>query len=297
MNNDAQLYSSHDHEQKVDVNYFLSTYWNLLKWKNNENVLDVGAATGDVTTEILLPRLPTDLKKIVGVDIEEDLVSFAKRKFKHVSKADFVVLDIASSTVPEQFYEHFGHIFSFNCLNWVPKERHEQAMRNIYDMLQPSGQLFAAIVSNIAIYDIYENMARENKWQRFFTTVEDYVSIYHHSADPARKLVDFLKKVGFVIDACKIEDRTRTFPTLLYYKSEKKKSLLIQLTQRLSDWAKSVNPFVKYLPEDQVYDYIEDFCKESRKHEIYTIEDDGKESIRLNYQILVACASKPENIS
>jgi hypothetical protein len=104
--------------------------------------------------------------------------------------------------------------------------RHEQAMRNIYDMLQPGGQLFAAIVSNIAIYDIYENMARENKWQRFFTTVENYVSIYHHSADPARKLVDFLKKVGFVIDACKIEDRTRTFPTLLYYKSEKKKSLL-----------------------------------------------------------------------
>jgi protein-L-isoaspartate O-methyltransferase len=123
MNNDAELYSSYDHGQKVDVNYFLSTYWNLLKWKNNENVLYVGAATGDVTTEILLPRLPTNLKKIVGVDIVENLVSFAKRKFKHVSKANFVVLDIGCRTVPEEFYEHFDHIFSFNCLNWVPKER------------------------------------------------------------------------------------------------------------------------------------------------------------------------------
>jgi hypothetical protein len=75
MNNDAELYSSYDHGQKVDVNYFLSTYWNLLKWKNNENVLYVGAATGDVTTEILLPRLPTNLKKIVGVDILENVVS------------------------------------------------------------------------------------------------------------------------------------------------------------------------------------------------------------------------------
>ncbi|KAJ3630627.1 hypothetical protein MTP99_011814 [Tenebrio molitor] len=259
MNNDAELYSSYDHGQKVDVNYFLSTYWNLLKWKNNENVLDVGAATGDVTTEILLPRLPTNLKKIVGVDIAENLVSFANHKFKHVSKADFVVLDIGCRTVPEEFYEYFDHIFSFNCLNWVPKERHEQALSNMYDMLQPGGQLFLTIVSDNAIYDIYENMALEKKWKRFFTTVEDYVSIYHHSVDPARKLVDFLKKVGFVIDACKLEDRTWTYPTLPYYKK----------------WVKSISPFVKYLPEDQVCDYIEEYCKETRKHKKFTVENDG----------------------
>jgi hypothetical protein len=108
--------------------------------------------------------------------------------------------------------------------------RHEQALSNMYDMLQPGGQLFLTIVSDNAIYDIYENMAREKKWKRFFTTVEDYVSIYHHSVDPERKLIDFLKKVGFVIDACKLEDRTWTYPTLPYYKSEKKFSLLICVT-------------------------------------------------------------------
>lgn len=81
----------------------------------------------------------------------------------------------------------------------------------MYDMLNPGGQLFLSIIANTAVYDVYENMARMEKWSRFSANVKDYVSIYHHLNNPQKKLENFLEKAGFVIELCKTEDRYYTY--------------------------------------------------------------------------------------
>lgn len=124
MNNDAFLYSNHDELQRIDADHILTTFSNLLKWKNSENVLDVGSADGGITTEILMPNLPKDFKKLVGVDIAEKMVAFANNNSKNNPKVEFHVLDITCSKVPSEFRHHFDHVFSFYCLNWIPEERY-----------------------------------------------------------------------------------------------------------------------------------------------------------------------------
>jgi juvenile hormone acid methyltransferase len=124
MNNDAFLYSNHDELQRIDADHILTTFSNLLKWKNSENVLDVGSADGGITTEILMPNLPKDFKKLVGVDIAEKMVAFANNNSKNNPKVEFHVLDITCPKLPTEFRHHFDHVFSFYCLNWIPEERY-----------------------------------------------------------------------------------------------------------------------------------------------------------------------------
>jgi hypothetical protein len=62
----------------------------------------------------------------------------------------------------------------------------------MYDMLNPGGQLFLTIIANTAVYDVYENMARMEKWSRFSANVKDYVSIispFEQSAKEVGKLL------------------------------------------------------------------------------------------------------------
>jgi hypothetical protein len=40
-------------------------------------------------------------------------------------------------------------------------------------MLKPGGQLLVTIISTAAMFDIYENMARDKKWSPFLTNVQD----------------------------------------------------------------------------------------------------------------------------
>jgi juvenile hormone acid methyltransferase len=86
-------------------------------------VLDVGTGDGGVTSDILLPRLPEDLKKLVCLDVSEKMVEFTRDRLKHNSKAEFVQMDIATKEIPSELFERFDHIFSFNCLHWVPGDK------------------------------------------------------------------------------------------------------------------------------------------------------------------------------
>jgi juvenile hormone acid methyltransferase len=275
--NDTVLYSSNNASQRTDTVYALTVCANLLKWKNNEDVLDVGTGDGGVTSDILLPRLPEDLKKLVCLDVSEKMVEFTRGTLKHNSKAEFVQMDIATKEIPSELFERFDHIFSFNCLHWVPRDKHLQALKNMHKMLKPGGQLLVTIISTAAMFDIYENMARDKKWSPFLTNVQDYISMYHESEDPPGKLESYLTQVGFVTHLCQQEDRVHTYSGLSSFWS----------------WAKAINPFVRNLQNNLQESYFQDYFKELRKHDkvMFEVEND-QEKVHLFYSFLVACASK-----
>lgn len=121
--NNASLYSTSNSLQKNDAIYVIENYFHLLKWGNNENILDVGSGDGGVTLELLLPKLPNNFNQLVGTDLCEEMVTFAKKQAAHNSKINFLKMDIGSVEVSVDFYEYFNHIFSFYCLHWVADQR------------------------------------------------------------------------------------------------------------------------------------------------------------------------------
>ncbi|XP_044254916.1 juvenile hormone acid O-methyltransferase-like [Tribolium madens] len=275
--NKASMYSKYSGLQKNDASFVIDNYLRLIKWKTNANILDIGSGDGNVIFELLLPKIPKDFGKFIGIDISEEMVRFAKNQCDD-PKIDFLQMDISSEISPE-FHEYFDHIFSFYCLHWVVEQR--QAMKNMFDMLKPGGEMLLTFLASNPIYDIYEGMAKSNKWGPYMNNLKKYISPYHHSDDPETELENLLKKEGFITHLCRVENRLYTFPNFSV----------------LSKSVSAVNPFIKTLPENEIDTYIEDYLKEVRKLKTITIEtcnnNDNEEKIHVPYKLFITFASKP----
>ncbi|KAG0416789.1 hypothetical protein HPB47_006131 [Ixodes persulcatus] len=70
-----------------------------------QQFLDVGCGTGDFTRDHLLPRC-TPLRRMVAVDVSEDMVEYAKKNFAH-PKICYDVLDISGNGVA-YFVKRYG---------------------------------------------------------------------------------------------------------------------------------------------------------------------------------------------
>lgn len=86
-----------------------------------EAVLDVGCGIGDVTCELLKPRLPKSVKTLIGVDCSEDMIDFARSKWSN--DVVFTRMNIASEDISVDYEDNFDHIFSFYCLHWIMQQR------------------------------------------------------------------------------------------------------------------------------------------------------------------------------
>lgn len=120
--NQAILYSKYNALQKTDVNFVLENYLRLINWRENDAILDVGCGSGDVTTKLLLPRIPCAFKKLVGVDLSEEMVRFAASQNTHPN-VSFCQMNIERKDIPETLEESFQHIFSFYALHWIQEQR------------------------------------------------------------------------------------------------------------------------------------------------------------------------------
>nr|BAG30998.1 methyltransferase 2 [Tribolium castaneum] len=281
MNDNAKLYSSVGQLQKQGIAETLQKYVKLVRFKDKIKVLDVGCADGGLTSEILVPNLPPDFDEIIGMDISPKMVTYAREKLKANAKFSFVQFDITSEQIPEKFYEYFDNIFSFYCFNWISEHKHPQALKNLYKMLKPGGYIFLVIISNSQVFDVYETMSQSEKWAPFVKNVRETVSLYHFIEQPQLKLNKFLKSAGFDCHLCTLEEKCYTFTNLAHF----------------WEWAVSINPFYKKIPENKLQSYQEDYLKEFRKHKNVFIElSNREEKIRKPYTTLVACASKPEEV-
>lgn len=118
-----KLYYRNNTLQKTDAKYILDNYFHLIRFDGTttEAVLDVGCGIGDVTCELLKPRLPKSVKTLVGVDFSEDMIDFAKSKW--TNDVVFSQMNIAAENVSVDYEDCFDHIFSFYCLHWIMQQR------------------------------------------------------------------------------------------------------------------------------------------------------------------------------
>lgn len=123
--NQALLYSKYNGLQKNDANFVLKNYFKLIEWKNggDDSILDVGCGAGDVINDFLLPLLPKNFGKLIGVDLSEEMIEFAKKRCQN-SKVSFEQMNIAAEDVLVDFEESFDHVLSFYCLHWIQDQRY-----------------------------------------------------------------------------------------------------------------------------------------------------------------------------
>lgn len=119
-----KLYYKNNTLQKNDTKFVLDNYSHLVRWNldEREDVIDVGCGLGDVTCELLVPRLPETVGNVVGVDYSDDMLEFARSKWP-TSAVTFDKLDLGAAQPPVDYEEAFHHAFSFYCLHWVQQQR------------------------------------------------------------------------------------------------------------------------------------------------------------------------------
>lgn len=123
----AEVYSRINQIWQEDTKAVLEQYSAQIKWKGNDALLDIGCGPGCVTLKLLVPRLPHNYKMVVGMDISEKMIDFARKQHFNTGQDDrisFVVGDIGGDLkYLANHIQKYDHITSFLCLHFVQNQR------------------------------------------------------------------------------------------------------------------------------------------------------------------------------
>ncbi|XP_045610833.2 juvenile hormone acid O-methyltransferase [Procambarus clarkii] len=269
---DAQLYVAANGLQRRDALLVLSEYLPQMAWRQDgETVLDVGCGSGDVTRNLLLPLLPP-VAQVVGVDVSQEMVSFASKTFRHDGLA-FHHLDIERAVQPRQvFPDGFTKVFSFYCLHWVQGQH--ACLNNMYQLLQPGGEALLVFLAHNPLFTMYQNMSHKSRWHQYMQDVNNFVSVYQHKTDPAQDMMDLAEDIGFQIVSCEAPELEFVFDNINY----------------LRNAIKAVNPFLKRIPTEDQEAFLMECLQELAK--LKTKRQDGSTVAR--YNLMIAHLLRPE---
>ncbi|KAK9885660.1 hypothetical protein WA026_012423 [Henosepilachna vigintioctopunctata] len=277
--NNAKLYRNKKGLQLSDSKYVIENFLEYIEWKSRKNViLDIGSGDGQTLCEILLPRISEKVERVFAIDISSEMVEFSRREYGDRNIV-FEKMDIAATEIPVEFHGKFDHIFSFFCLHWVLNQR--RAFENIYDMLRPDGYVLFTFLAKNPIFDIYEEMAKMEKWRSYMKDYEKYISPYHFSSEPTEELNDLLIKLGFHVKICEMTKRSYTFPNL----------------KTLHECVKAVNPFLKNIPKCKHDEYFEDYSSTMRRLNAVKIErrtNNNEDAFECVYHLMIVIAFRAD---
>ncbi|KAM7298397.1 juvenile hormone acid O-methyltransferase-like [Ixodes scapularis] len=132
---------------------------------SDHQFLDVGCGPGDVTRDCLLPLCPP-CRRIVAVDVSEDMVKYAKEHFAH-PKICYDVLDIGSKDVSDFVERHgvFDRVYSFFSLHWITDQ--ETVLKNVAKLMKPGGGCLLLFTASSPMMRFRKKMAKMERWQKY----------------------------------------------------------------------------------------------------------------------------------
>ncbi|XP_056634468.1 uncharacterized protein LOC130443728 [Diorhabda sublineata] len=251
----------------------IKKYNHLLKWKNNESILEVASGDGMIAKHVLVPILPKDYKEFYITDKEPEFVKYIKRNL-NIPKSKVFTQDIVEDEVPKELENRFDHIFGFFFLNMLRESKNvRKALANTHKMLKPGGQSFFNFLEYTPIDDILIKMVIHPKWGRY----THMMSAHCCHENPLEAYTKDFIAAGF-------EDAA--------YNTEKETWEL----EEGSEWEHlftSTNPIVSKIPESQREDYIRDYveyCRMVGPPKVKTAE--GKVIRKLVKNVLIVVANK-----
>ncbi|CAK1600868.1 unnamed protein product [Parnassius mnemosyne] len=274
MNDDAELYRKSNTLQKRDALECLEEYAKKIKWKYfRARVIDIGCGDGSVTANILRRYIPNNFYKLVGCDISQKMVQYANKHHGN-SQTYFTVLDIEGG-MPSELRASFDHAFSFYTLHWI--KRQECAFRNIYDLLREGGDCLLIFLGHMPVFDVYRILARSSRWKAWLRDVDRFISPYHDTQEPEKKIKVMMENIGFR----NVEVR------------RKERSFVYDSVEAVKKAVTAVNPFK--IPSDMYDDFMEDYVsvvRDMRLIDQVNNNIDGLVSVRTNYSLLIAYGRK-----
>ncbi|XP_050300887.1 juvenile hormone acid O-methyltransferase [Anthonomus grandis grandis] len=270
-----EFYSKNKNLQTTDNIYVIDKYFDLIAFDHDRShtALDLGCGDGYTTSQILLPKLPKNVKKLIGADISENMVSFAKQL--QDSRLDFHRMDIEDGDSCLEFKEAFDHVFSFYCLHWIPNQR--KAFQNIHRVLKPGGDVLLSFLGTNPIFQVYESISKNIHWAPYFRS--EMVSPYHNCENPADVIEKLLREIGFKECKCIVEDRRFVFENW----AQLKKSVI------------AVNPTLPLLSRSDRIQYLQDFTKEVNfiyGRNLKLSENDNDQKIPVEYKLIIVYAKR-----
>lgn len=186
-----ELYNS----KHAYVYHYGESLIDLLAPKADENILDLGCGSGQLTAKI-----HDVCRKAVGIDSSAEMIADAKSKYPHI---EFIVANAANFSVDQTF----DAVFSNAALHWVMD--YEGAIRSIYHSLKPGGRLVLEMGGKGNIQTII-NQLRATLTQRGFTEQADLALWYFPSIGEYTPL---LEKQGFSVLFAQHYDRPTEMPS------------------------------------------------------------------------------------
>ncbi|KAH7959478.1 hypothetical protein HPB49_011361 [Dermacentor silvarum] len=167
--------------------------------------LDVGSGCGQVTMKILLPNVPDNVERIVGVDVCANMVSYAREHNSH-PKLAYEQLDITGD-VSEflSLYGPFDRLYCFNSLNRVKDQL--TAWRNMAKLLKPGGECLLFYGAWYVTPEIWRALAKKERWSRFAELWEGLIPLSQDmgSTDDRLNYVRSLAKdAGLELRSCEM---------------------------------------------------------------------------------------------
>lgn len=240
--NKADLYRQANRITRAISEQTLRKYFSFIKWRldGQDSVLDAGCGTGDVTSDILMPMLPSNFHRLVGVDISDDMLTAARKMHVHPKLFfEHLNLDVELEKQPLNGIKPFDHITSFFCLMWVQNQR--VCLQNFYKLLNPDGDMLLLFVVYHPVYDIYEHQSQDHRWAAYMTDVKKKVSPYYKSENPELEFLNLLKESGFT--DCDVKLCTQIYTYKSFDQMRGKNTQFKVLTHILS-----LSAFIRFLP-------------------------------------------------
>jgi len=268
---EPELYSKYFSDLQKEANRLMDVYGQFVEWGPNDAILNVGCGTGDEINDVLLPRIPPTFTKLVGIDISQDMIKYAKKKW-NVEKLSFEVMDIAAPSIPPALEEgSFDKVVSIFCLHRV-KDRNQLA-RNIFAFLKPGGQAFLVLATKNETFPAWDMIAKTDKWKPYLKAAELPVNEYQYMKYPDLVFKEALEKAGLVVEESHLTMRRGAFR----FRDESDQVFMLRM--------KGFDPYLLYIPEDLHEDYLRDLMAVFKNKE----PEDG------DYECLIISARKPTN--
>jgi juvenile hormone acid methyltransferase len=273
--NKPKLYASCNDLSIRDSGKVISEYINSMSWKPGDRVLDMGCGPGNVTTEVLLPRLPADFGLLVGADMSADMIQYATETYTH-SKLRFTMFDLVKDIGETAQLQPsvYDKIFSFFCLHFI--QDHRKALRNVHSLLRTGGEILIVFFGTCSVYKAYEIQSRKPEWQPYMKDCNQFVTPSQNSSDPGEEFRKVLHDTGFEVMDCKCRDAVYIFDSLRF----------------ITDLLKSTNPFIDRIPRELQEQYMTDLVTELIKVNMGEPNNTDDGGISFNYGLVVAFARK-----
>ncbi|KAH6923939.1 hypothetical protein HPB50_009576 [Hyalomma asiaticum] len=173
--------------------------------RGTRQFLDVGSGCGQVTLKALLPSVPEDVGKIVGVDACANMVSYARQHSSH-PRILYEQLDITGDVSGFlASYGPFDRIYSFNCLNRVREQ--PKAWSNVAKLLKPGGDCLLFYAAHCVTPDIWRALAKKKRWSRFAERWEQLITPTQDMRSTEERLnyvKSLAKEVGLELRSCEM---------------------------------------------------------------------------------------------